>query len=78
MSFEKRKAIKKIVKDLEDANLVGPIRLYWAAPSKLVKKKNETFRLVVDYRGLNKLIEKKLAMAKINDEMDLLDGNVYF
>ena len=41
MSFEKRKAIKKIVEDLEEANLVEPTHSYWAAPSILVNKKME-------------------------------------
>ena len=45
---------KKIVGDLVEANLVEPTHSLWAAPSILVKKKDETFRLLVDYRGLNK------------------------
>ena len=40
MSFDKRKAMKKIVEDLEDAKLTEPTHSYWAAPSKLVKKKD--------------------------------------
>ena len=63
MSFEKRKA-KKIVENLEEANLVEPTHSFWSAPSIAVKKKDGTFRLVVDYRGLNKQIENKLAIAK--------------
>ena len=79
MSFEKRKAIKKIVEDLEQANLVEPTHSYWAAPSILVKKKDGTFRLVVDYRGLNKQIEKtSWPLPRINDIIDSLDGNIYF
>ena len=79
-SFDKRKAMKKIVEDLEDAKLIEPNHSsYWAAPSILVKKKDGSYRLVVDYRGLNKQIEKtSWGLPRINDVIDSLDGNCYF
>ena len=58
MSFDKRKAMKKIVEDLEDAKLIEPTHSYWAAPLILVKKKDCSYRLVVDCSGLKKQIEK--------------------
>ena len=58
MSFEKRKAMKKIVEDLERDDLVEPTHSDWAAPPLLVPKKDGTYRLVVDNRGLKKQIEK--------------------
>ena len=48
MSFEKRKAMKKIVEDLERDDLVEPTHSDWAAPSLLLPKKDGTYRLVVD------------------------------
>ena len=42
MSFDKRKEMKKIVEDLEDAKLIEPTHSYWAAPSILVKKKDSS------------------------------------
>ena len=79
MSFDKRKAMKKIVEDLEKSNLVEPTHSYWAAPSILVKKKDGSYRLVVDYRGLNKQIEKtSWPLPRINDVIDSLDGNYFF
>ena len=79
MSFDKRKAMKKIVEDLEDAKLIEPNHSYWAAPSILVRKKDGSYRLDVDYRGLNKQIEKtSWPLPKINDVIDSLDGNCYF
>ena len=79
MSFDKRKAMKKIVEDLENSGLVEPTHSYWAAPSILVKKKDGNYRLVVDYRGLNKQIEKtSWPLPRINDVIDSLDGNCFF
>ena len=82
MSFDKRKAMKKVVEDLEDAKLFEPTHSYWAAPSILVKKKDGSYRLVVDYRGLNKQIEKtscqEQMLPRTNAVIDSLDGNCYF
>ena len=36
MSFDKRKAKRKIVEDLDDAKLIESTHSYWAAPSILV------------------------------------------
>ena len=70
---------KKIVEDLEEANLVETNHLYWAAPSILVKKKDGTFRPVVNYRVLNKQIEKtSWPLPRIHDVIDSLEANVYF
>ena len=72
----KRKTMKKIVEDLEDAKLIEPTHSYWAAPSILVKKKHCSYRLVLDYRGLNK--QTSWPLQRINDAIDSLDGNCYF
>ena len=79
MSFEKRKAMKKNVEELERDDLVEPTNSDWAAPSLLVPKKDGTYRVVVDYRGLNKQIEKTCwLLPRINQVMDSLEGNMYF
>ena len=79
MSFDKRKAMKKIVEDLEDAKLIEPTHSFWAAPSILVKKNDGSYRLVVDYRGLNKQIEgTSWPLPSLNDVVYSLDGNCYF
>ena len=79
MSYEQRKAMKKIVEDLEDAKLFEPTHLYWAAPSILVKKKDGSYIIVVYYRGLKKKIEKtSWPLPRTNDVIGSLDGNCYF
>jgi len=45
----------------------------------LVKKKDDSFRLCVDYRHLNKLtMRKKYPLLRIDDLMDRLYGVVVF
>ena len=79
MSFDKRKAMKKIVEGLDEADLIAPTLSDWAAPSILVPKKDGSFRLVVDYRGLNKQIEKTCwPLPRISDVIDSLEGNMFF
>ena len=48
MSFDKRKAMKEIVEDLDDAKLKEPTLLFWAAPSISMKRENGSYRLVLD------------------------------
>ena len=44
-----------------------------------MKNKDGSYRLVVDYRGLNKQIEKtSWPLPRISDVFDSLDGNSYF
>ena len=79
MSFEKIKAMKKIVEDLERDNLVEPTHSDWAAPPLRVPKKDGTYRLVVDNRGLNKQIEKTCwPLPQIIEIINSLEGNLYF
>ena len=79
MSFDKRKAMKKIVEGLAEADLIAPTHSDWAAPSILVPKKDGSFRLVVDYRGLNKQIEKTFwPFPRISDVIGSLEGNMFF
>ena len=63
---------------MERYDLVEPTHSDWAAPSLLVRKKDGTYRLVVDYRDLNKQIEKPCRpLPRINEVIDSLEGNMY-
>ena len=66
------------MEDLERDDLVEPTHSDWAEQSLLVPKKDGTYRLVVDYRGLNKQIEKTCWPLLRNNYIDSLEGNMYF
>ena len=66
-----------MVEDLEQDNLVGTTHSNWAAQSLLIPKKDGNYRLVVDYRGLNKQIEKTcLPLPWVNEVNDSLQKNM--
>jgi len=51
----------------------------WGAPVLLVKKKDGSLRLCVDYRQLNKMtIKNKYSLPRIDDLMDQLHGSSVF
>ena len=71
--------MKKIVEVLAEADLITSTHSVWAAPSILVPKKDGTYSLVVDYRGLNEQIEKTCwPLPGINDVIDSFEGNMFF
>ena len=50
--------LKKQIEDLLEKKFIRPSASPWGAPLLLVKKKDESSRLCVDYRQLNKLTIK--------------------
>ena len=62
-----------------DKQFVRPSVSPWGAPVLLVKKKDGTMRLCVDYRQLNKVtIKNKYPFPRIDDLMDQLVGACVF
>ena len=51
---EQRIAADKIVDELLDRGLIKPSKSPWASPIVMVKKKDNTYRMCIDYRELNK------------------------
>ena len=79
MSRERRKVLQGKIDALLEADLIEPTHSEWAAPSLLVPKKDGSLRLVIDYRGLNKNVQKtSWPLPRIADVLDALEGNIYF
>ena len=67
--------LKKQLEELLDKKFVRPSVSPWGAPVLLVKKKDGSMRLCVDYRQLNKVtIKNKYPLPRIDDLMDQLVG----
>ncbi|GJU77755.1 retrotransposon protein, putative, ty3-gypsy subclass [Tanacetum coccineum] len=51
----------------------------WGAPMLLVKKKDSSFRMCIDYRELNKLtVKNRYRFSRIDDLFDQLQGSQFF
>jgi len=71
--------LKKQIEDLLEKKFIRPSASSWGAPVLLVKKKDGSSRLCVDYRQLNKLtIKNKYPLSKIDDLLDQLRGTSVF
>ncbi|XP_052111589.1 uncharacterized protein LOC127742948 [Arachis duranensis] len=69
--------LKAQLKDLLGKHFIRPSVSPWGAPVLLVKKKDGSIRLCVDYRQLNKItVKNKYLLPRIDDLMDQLQGAV--
>ena len=71
--------LKKQIEDLLEKKFIRPSASSWGAPVLLVKKKDESSRLCVDYQQLNKLtIKNKYPLPKNDELLDQLRGAAVF
>uniref|UniRef100_A0A2N9EMM8 RNA-directed DNA polymerase n=1 Tax=Fagus sylvatica TaxID=28930 RepID=A0A2N9EMM8_FAGSY len=76
--YQKTK-IEKIVKDLLDSGCVRPSQSPFASPALLVRKADGSWRMCVDYRGLNKeTVKDKFPILVVDELLDELLGAVVF
>jgi len=79
MSASELGVLKKQLEDLLEKQLIRPSVSPWGAPVLLVKKKDGSMRLCVDYRQLNKVtIKNRYPLPWIDDLMDQLVGAEVF
>ena len=71
--------LKKQIEKLLAKGFIRPSVSPWGAPVLLVKKKDGSMRLCIDYRQLNKVtIKNKYPLPRIDDLLDQLLGASVF
>ncbi|GAU51873.1 hypothetical protein TSUD_416580 [Trifolium subterraneum] len=79
MSASELNELKKQLEELLEKKFIRPSVSPWGAPVLLVKKKEGSIRLCIDYRQLNKVtIKNKYPLPRIDDLMDQLVGACVF
>nr|GEX35135.1 hypothetical protein [Tanacetum cinerariifolium] len=67
------------LKELQDKGFIRPSSMPWGEPVLLVKKKDGSFRMCIDYRELNKLtVNNPYPLSRIDDLFDHLQGSQFF
>jgi hypothetical protein len=71
--------LKKQIAELQDKGFIRPSSSPWGAPVLFVEKKDETQRMCIDYRSLNKVtIKNKYPFTWIEDLFDQMKGASVF
>ncbi|KAG7583636.1 Ribonuclease H-like superfamily [Arabidopsis suecica] len=71
--------LKKQLEELLDKGFIRPSSSPWGAPVLFVKKKDGSFRLCIDYRGLNKVtVKNKYPLPRIDELLDQLRDARWF
>uniref|UniRef100_V5FZU9 Retrovirus-related Pol polyprotein n=1 Tax=Anoplophora glabripennis TaxID=217634 RepID=V5FZU9_ANOGL len=79
LSLNERAIVREKVNELLDSGIVRESQSEYASPVVLVKKKNNDFRLCVDYRALNKITVKNIyPMPNVEEQLNLLGGKMFF
>ncbi len=79
LSAAERKEISKQVGEFIDLGLMQPSKSEFGAPILLVKKKDGSFRMCIDYRRLNAITKKdSFPLPLIDDLVDKLQGAKIF
>ena len=79
LSAAEASEVERQLTDYLKRGFIQPKCSPWASPILLVKKKDGSMRLCVDYRGLNALtIKNKYPLPRIDELFDQLNGAWYF
>ena len=71
--------VRKLLREMQEKDVIQPSRSPWAAPVVLVKKKDGSTRFCVDYRKLNAITHKDAnSLPRIDDTLQSLAGSKWF
>ncbi|XGW19137.1 hypothetical protein V3C99_003171, partial [Haemonchus contortus] len=77
--FAARKNFKSLIKDLLNRGIIEQSSSEWASPVVLVKKKDGSLRICIDYRELNKITRQdSYPLPKIDTVLQCLGGKKVF
>ena len=78
-SSKVREKIQKQIQEWLEAGVIRPSRSPWASPVVMVPKKDNTMRMCIDLRGVNKLTKRDVfPLPNLEDTLASLNGAVYF
>ncbi|GKB74922.1 hypothetical protein Tco_0936334, partial [Tanacetum coccineum] len=70
------KKLAEQLQELSDKGFIRPSSSPWGAPVLFVKKKDESFRMCINYYELNKLtVKNRYPLLRIDDLFDQLQGS---
>lgn len=79
LSYHENSELSKIIDELKEQGIIKDSNSPYCSPIVLVKKKNGTLRLCIDYRELNKItIPDHFPLPLIEDQIDKLKNKNYF
>ena len=79
LGLKKNCEVERQVADLVQRGMVEPADGAWSSPVVLVRKKDQSWRLCIDYRRLNAVTRKDAyPLPRIDDSLDALAGSMYF
>ena len=75
----KRQALEDEVKNLQDRGLIERSSIPWSSQVVMVQKKDDSWRMCVDYRKLNeKTVKEAYPLTRIDENLDTLEGAEWY
>ena len=78
-AFQERTKLREIIQSMLDSNEIRPSNSPWSSPCLLTPKPSGGWRFVVDYRQLNKSIDRQFfPIPTIHETLQSLKGSTFF
>jgi hypothetical protein len=79
MSHNQKNSVELLIKEMLQKSKIRPSTSPYSSPIIMVRKKDKSWRLCVDFRGLNDMtVKNKFPIPMIEDILDELNGATIF